>query len=199
MKDTNSESGFIILHYGPMGIERLRIVSKIAEIMGEINLKIDVTTANMADAGFAFSENKNVSQKLQDRLLQGSINDMEEKYPDLPADAIRWLASGQYGQSSEAMLYAVFGSESGLEKVTSHPLDISDLRRCFILYESVEEVRDNLHLVAKISDCWADIIEDWHDIMSALEKDYPQWRNGFDSDFDNSKSIACRKLKAIVG
>lgn len=70
---------------------------------------------------------------------------------------LKWFATGRVGASSKTMACAVIGSQSD----ESYPLDPADFNRCLLLLEAVPEVREHFDKIAKVSDTWKTLIDNW--------------------------------------
>lgn len=86
-----------------------------------------------------------------------------------------WLANGERGLSSEAIVQRLTGTpvdtqwdENG---VTDHPRDPSDFRRCVELLKNVPEARPHLHLMADVSPQWARLVAHWADLENLLAEE----------------------------
>jgi len=89
-------------------------------------------------------------------------------------NALRWLAFGERGVSSNTMFTVITGinAMSGWNYY-SHPLDPDDFRRCENLLRAVPEFREKLTLVSSISDIWRKLVENWGKIISLMEQESP--------------------------
>lgn len=74
---------------------------------------------------------------------------------------LNWLATGQVGESSKAMAYAVIDMDVNLK---SHPYDPADFNRCLMLLEAVPEARNNFDKVAALSETWKKLIDRWDEV-----------------------------------
>lgn len=83
--------------------------------------------------------------------------------------AIKWLMGRKVGKSSKSMLAAHLSIN--LEDGYSHPHDPSDLNRCFILLETIPEIRNSFNKIANISKEWKLIIENWEDLKILFEEE----------------------------
>ncbi|WP_151809307.1 hypothetical protein [Acinetobacter soli] len=81
--------------------------------------------------------------------------------------AMQWLANGQTGQSSKAMMINLLSSQS-IKGASDHPWDPSDFRRCLLLLQAVPEFKEQLILMAGVSDTWAGLVERWDEIEQML-------------------------------
>ena len=98
----------------------------------------------------------------------------------LSAEAIRWLATGERGASSDAMFFRLAGIKPRdmISEVFAHPHDPDDLRRCRLLLEQVPELAGRIAEMGGVSPTWAALIAQWDDICLTMDQESPQWRTG---------------------
>lgn len=80
-----------------------------------------------------------------------------------------WLASGERGMSSEAIVSRLTGARVGRYSNGDHPWDTGDFRRCEQLLEAVPLARVAFPLMADVSPQWAALVPVWDEI-AALAK-----------------------------
>lgn len=88
------------------------------------------------------------------------------------ARVFQWLATGERGQSSEAMCRALFDVDVYFDdrrRRTEHPLDNEDFGRCEAFLRAVPEARARLAQCSSLSPVWAGLIECW-DQLSRLHQ-----------------------------
>lgn len=94
--------------------------------------------------------------------------------------AIRWLAVGERGCSSDAMFLALTGLKpvDMTVEATAYPHDPDDLSRCRLLLEQVPELASKLEAVADISPIWSRLAASWDALCATMDRESPQWRAG---------------------
>ena len=78
------------------------------------------------------------------------------------------------GMSSRALAYFLTTGEVGRYGLC-HPSDPSDLNRCLILFQWVPELKERLTLIAKKSEVWAELVENWEWLELTLKA---EWETG---------------------
>lgn len=58
-------------------------------------------------------------------------------------------------------------------KFGNHPSDPDDLKRCIRLLELIPEARNHMDKVSAISDVWARLVENWDELESLYQEEYP--------------------------
>jgi hypothetical protein len=89
--------------------------------------------------------------------------------------AIKWLAGGHRGLSSNAMFSAITGVDTGKGAL---PSDAWDFARCVRLLVECPHFRDHMDRVAAISGNWANLVEHW-DILEVVLRS--EWATLFDA------------------
>ena len=85
-----------------------------------------------------------------------------------------WLAAGERGLSSEAIVQRLTGIKVNTgrdEGAVEPPHDPSDFRRCVELLESVPPARTYLPLMADVSPQWARIVDAWDELENLLSEE----------------------------
>jgi len=96
----------------------------------------------------------------------------------------RWLASGERGISSQAIVAHITGSSVGRWYGNDHPYDVGDLRRCELLLRQVDLARLMFPTMASRSREWAALVEHWDELIASAESEAPgifdggYWRGG---------------------
>ena len=165
-------SGFVILHYGAMTPDAM---SKAARLVGETAV-IGTDAARMAGASFAFGTPE-LLEGLQDRLAPGAVAAERARHRGISEAAIRWLAAGERGLSSDAVFSRLSGVETGCGEMAGHPHDPDDLRRCRLLLEQVPEFEGRIGEMAEVSPQWARLAEAWDGICATMDAEAPEWRS----------------------
>lgn len=89
---------------------------------------------------------------------------------------VNWLACGQRGISSDAIVQHLTGIQAA-RWAGSHPHDPSDLGRCRLLLEQVPELAPRIGETAVVSPAWRVLVEHWDDLCSLMDEEAPQWRD----------------------
>lgn len=85
-----------------------------------------------------------------------------------------WLASGERGLSSEAIVSNLTGQHVGRYwHGGDHPYDPSDFRRCELLLREVPIARLMFHRMAEVSPVWKALVEAWSEIVALMESEVP--------------------------
>lgn len=82
-----------------------------------------------------------------------------------------WLASGERGMSSEAIVARLTGHRVGRYSHGDHPWDTGDFRRCEQLLEAVPLARMAFPLMADVSPQWAALVPVWDEIAALAKTD----------------------------
>lgn len=171
---TAQKTGSVTLHYGSMTTGQMTAAIDLA---GE-GAVIDTDAARMAGANFAFGP-QDLLDDLKEKLKPAAEQRAEADYPNLVVAQTNWLAAGERGLSSDAMFSHLLGVEiEGREgqRLTAHPLDPADLRRCRLLLEAVPHLNKDLSRMAELSPQWAALIARWDEICDHIDRESPKWR-----------------------
>lgn len=85
-----------------------------------------------------------------------------------------WLANGERGISSKAIVSGVTGTPVGRSYgFPTHPVDPSDFRRCEVLLREVPEARFALPLMSAVSPVWAALVAHWDELVALAESESP--------------------------
>jgi hypothetical protein len=86
-----------------------------------------------------------------------------------------WLAAGERGISSEAIVSHLTATEIGdrMFARSDHPHDPSDFRRCEVLLRQVPVARVTFPDMASRSPHWAVLVEHWDDLVALMEEENP--------------------------
>lgn len=165
------QKGFVVLHFGPMGVDAMSKASKLA---GK-DAVIDPNAARLAGATFAFGPPGALAD-LKARLAPAAIAETKTSHPELPPEAVAWLTNGDRGLSSEAIFQRLLGVN--LFNDGDHPADIADMRRCRILLEVVPGLRGRIGEMADVSETWARFSSSWDDLCAEMDDEMPDWPTG---------------------
>jgi hypothetical protein len=87
---------------------------------------------------------------------------------------VHWLANGERGVSSEAIVSQLTGERVGrADRGYDHPYDSDDFRRCEVLLREVPLARLTFPQMAERSPVWAGLVEAWDDIVAMFEAETP--------------------------
>jgi hypothetical protein len=85
-----------------------------------------------------------------------------------------WLASGERGISSEAIVSHLTGARVGRNYgFGDHPYDPGDFRRCEKLLRQVPFARVALPQMATRSPEWAALVDHWEELVALMEEEAP--------------------------
>ncbi|AGY47179.1 hypothetical protein CN1A_70 [Clavibacter phage CN1A] len=85
-----------------------------------------------------------------------------------------WLATGERGISSEAIVTQLSGVPIGRDYgFGTQPHDPSDFRRCELLLRMVPEARPHLERMRLVSPEWNALVEHWDTIVKLAEAENP--------------------------
>lgn len=191
---TTETKGTVVLGFGP---QELYWISKAQKIVGQ-RAQIDMNIARMAGADTAVGTPAAL-EALRKRLEAGATLEAITQNPGLSPDAVRWLACGQRGLSSES----IFQYLTGIQVLKDHwqsefprtPSDPDDMRRCRLLLEQVPELEPLFRKrMASASKDWAALVQRWDEICAVMDKESPQWRDG-----KGSAPETYRLMKQVLG
>ena len=80
-----------------------------------------------------------------------------------------WLATDDVGLSSKFLALKLSGSPETPEY--AHPHDSVDFKRCCKMLKAVPELQGKLGDIAKESEVWAGLVEDWNTINELIDND----------------------------
>jgi hypothetical protein len=93
---------------------------------------------------------------------------------EMPSTAAQWLATGERGISSEAILSTLTGLPmKSAHGFGNHPHDPDDFKRCEMLLRAVPEFRERLGEMAAVSPVWAGLVARWDEIAALAELEIP--------------------------
>jgi hypothetical protein len=79
----------------------------------------------------------------------------------IDSDLVQWLAGGERGASSNAIVQHVTGYHTGSN---SHPYDPDDLYRCIKLLNAAPWLRERFSEMKSCSAVWARLVERWDEL-----------------------------------
>lgn len=193
----------VVLGYGPQPInffvEAARLLSTAAAV--------DTDVARMAGATFAVGEPEALAE-LRKRLEPGALEraalDCATSFGRLPEGlspgAIKWMAVGERGASSEALFTWLSGvniTRGSMDGVahTDHPRDPADFRRCRLMLEACPELAAQLNEAAGMSLEWSVLIQLWGTICDTMDAEAPDWREATSQPAPNTYQL----IKMAIG
>lgn len=138
---------------------------------------VDPDLARMFGANLAFGLREDIAI-LKQKVSDGVFRRERALHPNLSENAVRWLASGERGVSSETMFSVLTGLNIRERDDWSVPWDSDDFRRCRLLLEQVPELEPDLHKMSSVSLAWANLVRDWTKICLTMDQETPNWRKG---------------------
>lgn len=142
---------------------------------------MDTHLARIAGASFAMGPREE-TKALVASMSGVAIEKARVLYADtgLIDDAVRWIAVGERGSSSDAIFYKLTGirphNMSG--DTSAHPLDPDDLGRCRRLLEQVPELAARIGEMSSVSRKWAVLVAKWDELCHTMDDESPEWRDG---------------------
>lgn len=138
---------------------------------------LDADVARMYGANFAFGLPDDLSA-LRRAGAPAAERRVRDANPGLSESAVKWLASGERGVSSET----IFGHLTGIDALKGFRMDVpydpSDFRRCQLLLEQVPELMTQFYRMAEVNEKWANLYSAWPAIIAAMDEEAPGWREG---------------------
>ncbi len=83
------------------------------------------------------------------------------------AKVIKWFSTGKTGMSS-SFIASYLTTGVGIH---AYPLDPSDLNRCLMLLDDVPELKTEMYKLARTSDQWASLCNNWFKLESVFNKE----------------------------
>lgn len=150
-------------------------ISAITKIMPKKTI-VSPRLAQMLNCNFAFGLAADVDaliSSIKPELDRAAIANNKGPLSDA---AVRWLASGERGISSNSIFSYLTGVDALDGWTQGYPSDPSDFRRCRLLLEQCPELAEQFPRMANASKKWAALVRDWPAICAAMDKEIPQWR-----------------------
>lgn len=138
---------------------------------------LDPDVARIWGATFAFG----LPDDLQELREAGEIVAMQRERkanPELSQAAVRWLASGERGVSSNTIFQWLTGIDALRGERMGHPYDPTDFRRCRLLLEQVPELQPHFYRMREVSQQWSNLVDQWGAICATMDEEVPDWRDG---------------------
>jgi hypothetical protein len=166
-----NDSSVVVLGFGPQPIDFL---SKSAKLCGK-DAVVCPHTAQMSGANFAVGH-KETLEKLRQLLSPGAIEAEKKKHSGiLSENAIRWLATGERGLSSNTLFTFLTGVDAECGSGHHYPRDTSDFKRCRRIIVMCPELLEHLHKVSEAGPEWAGIAEKWDELTAMMDSEAPNW------------------------
>lgn len=141
---------------------------------------LDTNAARMAEAAMVVGQPADL-ERLRDELAPAARLRVARRHPNLSREAQEWLATGDQGRSSLAILHAATGARPpGFDPGDgiAQPHDPADLRRCRLLLEAVPEAQRGLQALEAASPEWRALTDAWHSLCDTMDAEMPDWRQG---------------------
>lgn len=104
-------------------------------------------------------------------------------YAALPPEAVRWLANGRRGVSSNSFISAIYGIDAVGDHYRDAPRDPSDFRRCRLMVDSIPGAKEQLLSLVDIQAhprprlAMLKVVENWDLMCAVMDAELPEWRD----------------------
>jgi hypothetical protein len=104
-------------------------------------------------------------------------------YAALPPEAVRWLANGRRGVSSNSFISAVYGIDAVRDGHRDAPHDPSDFRRCRLMVDAIPGAKEQLLSLVDIQAyprprlAMLKVVENWELMCAVMDAEVPEWRD----------------------
>ena len=163
-----------VLVYGHVPLSALEPLTRLAPPDAVMDLHLARLTGASLAMGLA-SNTKALAAKQADAVLAHA----QQAYSKtrLSAEAIRWLALGERGLSSDTMFYRLTGIRPNdlYGAAKDHPCDPDDLRRCRLLLKQVPELAPQVDRMAEVSPTWQRLADNWNALCNRMDEENPEW------------------------
>lgn len=154
--------------------------------------QIDGNLARMAGANFAWGTREAIAAMKAEYAVDARAK-TAAAHPEADPALVKWLATGERGSSSDAIVDHLTGLLGGGK--TSHPWDPADLRRCRLLLKEVPSLAVSFHAkMPTLSPVWARLVAVWDELCATMDQECPEWAAG-----DGRASQTMRKMKEAIG
>lgn len=103
-----------------------------------------------------------------------------------------WLANGERGISSEAIVSHLTGINVGSRHwFSNHPSDPDDLRRCALLIKSAPEIRAELHRMGEVSEVWKKLVAEWDELVALMWTEAATKNKRAPECYERMKALGC--------
>lgn len=171
------QHGNCILVLGAVPVSKFLALTKLVPK----NSVMDTHLARVAGASFAMGPREE-TKALVASMSGVAIEKARVLYADtgLSDDAVRWIAVGERGSSSDAIFYKLTGirPHNMNGDTSAHPLDPDDLGRCRRLLEQVPELAARIGEMSSVSRKWAVLVAKWDEICRTMDDESSEWRDG---------------------
>ena len=170
---TVEHRGDCVLITGDVPLSAFTVLAKLAPD-GSV---LDPDVARIWGVTFAFG----LPDDLQELRKAGEIVSMQRERkanPELSRAAVRWLASGERGVSSNTIFQWLTGIDALKGGRMGHPYDPADFRRCRLLLEQVPELQPHFYRMREVSQQWSNLVDQWAAICATMDEELPDWREG---------------------
>lgn len=136
---------------------------------------LDPDVARIYGANFAFGLRADLEVLRQAGSAAAEQRERQAN-PGLSEDAVRWLARGERGASSNTIFAHLTCIDALAGDRKDHPYDPDDFRRCRLLLEQVPSLVPLFHRMASVSTEWSNLVEQWPAICDTMDTESPEWR-----------------------
>lgn len=155
----------------------MNFLGKVMKVVGQ-EAVMDPDLARMAGAMMVAGP-EDALAALRKRLEAGALHAEAQKNPGLSFNAVRWLAHGERGISSDTMFTVITGVDALKDWHKSHPYDPADFSRCRLLLEQVPELKPLfVDKMREVSKEWLELVRQWDNICQTMDEEAPKWRDG---------------------
>lgn len=133
--------------------------------------------ARLLGVTFAFGPGEELDA-LKEGAAEAALRRERSRNPGPSEAAVKWLAGGKRGISSETIFTHLTGIDALGDWRKDHPHDPADFRRCRLLLEQVPELVPLFPRMAEVSPQWATLVEQWDTICATMDAEAPNWRDG---------------------
>lgn len=187
---TVEHRGDCVLITGAVPLSAFTVLAKLAPD-GSV---LDPDVARIWGVTFAFG----LPDDLQELRKAGEIVSMQRERkanPELSQAAVRWLASGERGVSSNTIFQWLTGIDALKGVRMGHPYDPADFRRCRLLLEQVPELQPHFYRMREVSQQWSNLVDQWAAICATMDEELPDWREGLGGVAKKTYDL----IKAAIG
>ena len=159
---------------------------------------MDQNCARVWGANFAFGPEGELAE-LRAAGAENAYRHERAKNPTISDAAVRWLAGGERGISSNYIFTRLTGINAmdGWDTERDcYPHDPADFRRCQLLLEQVPEFQHWFKDMRAASPVWGRLVEAWPAIIAAMDEETPGWRDG---KTRQKATKAYNLIKAAIG
>lgn len=125
-------------------------------------------------------------------------------YAALPAEAVKWLANGRRGISSNTLFSIMYGVDAIKLSSRDVPHDAGDFRRCRVMVEGIPHAREVLlgivdaEFIAGRSARHAllSVVENWDVLCGVMDRDTPDWADPSSTCWSDRLNRSLQMLRA---